>query len=204
MAELRVARGFLARLRGLALRSGMPRGAAGLVIPRCRSVHTLGMRFEIDVVFLGGDGRVLRVAEGVPPLRLVSCRGAAAVIETPAGEAGMITRMAENQRRRLLAGLNPRVPIYRDSYNEYFVLVLSATMAAVVAPVVFYVAMAVSELWPAIVFVALCAGLTLLVIFGLGRPQMKRHERVGWALLWGGTSAVLALCFFYLVAEPTL
>ena len=33
---------------------------------------------------------------------------------------------------------------------------------------------------------------------------MKPNERIGWALLWGATTALLALCFYYLVAEPTL
>jgi hypothetical protein len=27
---------------------------------------------------------------------------------------------------------------------------------------------------------------------------------VGWVLLWGATTAILALAFYYLVAQPTL
>ena len=44
----------------------------------------------------------------------------------------------------------------------------------------------------------------LAVIFGLARPQMQPRERVGWVLLWGATTALMALAFYYLVAEPTL
>jgi hypothetical protein len=33
---------------------------------------------------------------------------------------------------------------------------------------------------------------------------MKPNERVMWAALWTGTTAVMALAFYYLVAEPTL
>jgi uncharacterized protein len=58
-----------------------------LRIPRCSSVHTFGMRFALDVIFLDADGRAIRVARDVPPWRLVSCRGADAVVETRAGEA---------------------------------------------------------------------------------------------------------------------
>lgn len=78
-----VAVGFSARLLGLAL---LDRGDAGpgLLIPRCSSVHTFGMKFALDVYFLSQDGTILEVRRGVPPRRLVSCRGAAAVLEIPA------------------------------------------------------------------------------------------------------------------------
>ena len=52
--------------------------------------------------------------------------------------------------------------------------------------------------------VATCVIFELAVIFGLARPQMKAQERVGWVVLWGVTTAIMAVLFFYLVAEPTL
>jgi uncharacterized membrane protein (UPF0127 family) len=74
------------RLLGLALlRSG--RAGEGLLIPGCRSVHTFGMRFPIDVVFLDGARSPLDVARAVPPNRVVGDRRAAAVLELPAGAA---------------------------------------------------------------------------------------------------------------------
>jgi uncharacterized protein len=81
--RLFVARTFWQRLRGLAGLRSMPAGDT-LLLPRCSSVHTLGMRFAIDVTFLDEHGRVLAVAEAVPPWRVVSHRGADAVLETPA------------------------------------------------------------------------------------------------------------------------
>jgi uncharacterized membrane protein (UPF0127 family) len=78
-----VAHGVRARLLGLALLRQLPPDQA-LLIPRCRSVHTFGMRFAIDVVFLGADGHVVRVARRVPPGRVVGCRQATTVIETAA------------------------------------------------------------------------------------------------------------------------
>ncbi len=74
--KAQVATGFRVRLLGLAL---LPRerAGAGLLIPRCASVHTFGMRFALDLYFLDGDGRVLCVHRGVPPRRLRCCRGAA-------------------------------------------------------------------------------------------------------------------------------
>jgi hypothetical protein len=79
------ARDLRARLLGLALLRELPRGCA-LLIPRCRSVHTFGMRFAIDVVFLDEEGAVVLVTEGMRPRALRSCRRAAAVIEARAGE----------------------------------------------------------------------------------------------------------------------
>jgi uncharacterized protein len=74
-------------MRGLLGRRGLESGE-GLLLRPASSVHTLFMRFPIDVVFLGGDGEVLKVARRVPPWRTVGCRGAKAVVELPAGEAG--------------------------------------------------------------------------------------------------------------------
>ena len=78
-----LATGLRARLLGLAL---LPRSRAGggLLIPRCRSVHSFGMRFALDVYFLDREGRVLRRDLGVRPCRFLACRGAEWVLELPA------------------------------------------------------------------------------------------------------------------------
>ena len=81
------ARSCAARLRGLA---GLPALGANeaLLIPRCRSVHTLGMRFALDLVWLDHEGRVVRVDPAVPPGRVRGCRGARDVAELAAGRTG--------------------------------------------------------------------------------------------------------------------
>src|SRR4051812_47384320 len=73
---------FRARLLGLAFRREAPAGHA-LLIPRCRSVHTFGMRFPLDIAFLDEHGSVVRFERSVPPRRVLFCRGARAVLETP-------------------------------------------------------------------------------------------------------------------------
>ena len=55
----------------------------GLLIPDCRSVHTIGMRFRLDLYFLGLYGEMLAVRRQVPPLRLVYHREASAILELP-------------------------------------------------------------------------------------------------------------------------
>ena len=80
--EIPVAESRLSRLLGLTL---LPRERAGpgLLLPRCRSVHTLGMRFPLDLIFLGEAGGVLELHRGVPPGRFIRCAAAMAVLELP-------------------------------------------------------------------------------------------------------------------------
>ncbi len=78
------ARGPRARLLGLAWLRDPPPGCA-LLIPRCRSVHTFGMRFALDLVWLDGDGHPVRLDENVVPRRMRTCLRARAVVETAAG-----------------------------------------------------------------------------------------------------------------------
>lgn len=68
------------RLLGLALLPVEDAGA-GLVIPRCRRVHTVGMRFPLDIVFLGRKGEVVRVVEAVPAGRFLGEGKADSVLE---------------------------------------------------------------------------------------------------------------------------
>lgn len=71
------------RLLGLAL---LDRRAAGpgLLIPGCRSVHTFGMRFPLDLYFLDARHRPVAVRRNVAPRRLAAERGASLVLEVPA------------------------------------------------------------------------------------------------------------------------
>ena len=78
----------LARLRGLAgLAPDAVDPAAALLLPRTRSVHTAGMRFPLDLIWIAADGRAVRVDLAVAPRRLRACAAAAAVLELPAGGA---------------------------------------------------------------------------------------------------------------------
>ena len=78
-----LARGVVRRLMGLLLRRRLEEGE-GLIIPRCRAIHTWFMRFPIDLVFLQRS-RVIRLIEVLPPWRITGAMRADAVIELPAG-----------------------------------------------------------------------------------------------------------------------
>jgi uncharacterized protein len=85
--DVPVAADFRSRLLGLAGLSREQAGA-GLLLPRCASVHTFGMCFDLDLVFLDGEDRPLAVFIQVPPRRLVWQRGAVAVLEIPSPQGG--------------------------------------------------------------------------------------------------------------------
>ena len=74
------------RRRGLARLDSLPADAA-LHIPQTPSVHTFGMRFALDLIWLRKDGSVARVDRDVGPRRLTFCPRARSVIETVAGAA---------------------------------------------------------------------------------------------------------------------
>ena len=82
-----VATSVRARLLGLAF---LDRAQAppGLLIPRCRSVHTFGMRFPLDLHFLDAQGHEVSVRAGVRPGRLARERRACSVLELAADERG--------------------------------------------------------------------------------------------------------------------
>lgn len=82
--EVQIAATFFSRLRGLLGKPGLAAGSA-LVIRPCNSVHTIGMRFPIDVLFVGADQRVKKAAERLGPWQVAWAAGAAFVIELPAG-----------------------------------------------------------------------------------------------------------------------
>jgi hypothetical protein len=80
------AKGLRARMLGLALLDELP-SHWGLHIPKCRSVHTFGMRFPLDLIWLGPDGEVVEIQRDVPRRRNRACKAARSVVEVNAGQA---------------------------------------------------------------------------------------------------------------------
>lgn len=87
------------RMRGLLGRAPLGPGEA-MVIDACNMVHTFGMHYPIDVVFVDRAGTILRVCAAVPPRRLRGRFGARQVIELAAGEAAR-SGLAAGQKLRI-------------------------------------------------------------------------------------------------------
>ncbi|MDE0653540.1 MAG: DUF192 domain-containing protein [bacterium] len=81
-ASVEVAGSARRRARGLLGRDGVD---GALWLPRTRAVHTLGMRFAVDVAYCDADGRVLAIVT-MRPWRLGRPRlRARSVVEAQAG-----------------------------------------------------------------------------------------------------------------------
>ena len=77
---------FLERATGLLGHGPLPDRQL-LGIAGCRAIHTVGMRYCIDLAFADQRGRVLRCVHGLRPGRLCWVRGAHTVFEMRAGLA---------------------------------------------------------------------------------------------------------------------
>lgn len=73
-----------ARTRGLLGRQSLGEGEGLWIVP-CEAVHTFGMRFAIDLVFVDRRNVVRKVRSSVPPWRLSGCLRAHSVLELAAG-----------------------------------------------------------------------------------------------------------------------
>lgn len=74
------------RMRGL-LGSAPLKAGDVMVIEPCNMVHTIGMAYAIDVMFIDRSGRVLQVHAAVPPWRFRACWQARYTVELTSGEA---------------------------------------------------------------------------------------------------------------------
>ena len=72
------------RRKGLLGRDGMSAGEGLWIVP-CEAVHTFGMRFPIDLVYLDRQKRIVKIRSNVGPWRISACLRAHSVIELPAG-----------------------------------------------------------------------------------------------------------------------
>jgi hypothetical protein len=72
------------RNKGLLGRSRLAPGEGLWIIP-CEAVHTFGMRFSIDLIYLDRQNRIRKLCRSVPPWRLSACFSAHSVLELPPG-----------------------------------------------------------------------------------------------------------------------
>lgn len=95
----RVLGGWVEKLVGLLCSDG---DAMPVVLMRCASIHTFGMRYPIDVSFVDAEGRVLLSQRALQPRRLLSARDAFCVFERPCSDEPWI----EEGERVCLASLS--------------------------------------------------------------------------------------------------
>jgi len=72
------------RNKGLLGRKSLAPGE-GMWIRPCEAVHTFGMQFPIDLVYLDRKNQIRKLVSAVPPWRLSGCLRAHSVLELPSG-----------------------------------------------------------------------------------------------------------------------
>ena len=77
---------FWQRLKGLLGTSSLPSGH-GLIIKPCSSVHTFGMNYPIDVLFVDDHHRIIKVVENLMSGKISMASGSQYVVELPTGTA---------------------------------------------------------------------------------------------------------------------
>ncbi len=74
------------RRTGLLKHESLQDGEGLLIVP-CEGVHTFGMKFPIDVIYLSKQRVVLKIRPEMPKRRISFCLRAHSVLELPAGMA---------------------------------------------------------------------------------------------------------------------
>ena len=108
---------FLERLRGLLGRRSLD-VAEGLWITPCGSVHTFGMRFPIDVVFVGRDGRIVRIVDRLVAGRVAFARSTASVVELAAGAAKRLGLEVGQQLQWSRSDNDERLPLAKAAIDR--------------------------------------------------------------------------------------
>lgn len=67
--KVAIAGSFWARCRGLLGQGALAPGEALFLVP-CRSIHTCGMRFKLDLLFVDSSLVVLQIVTGLGPWRM--------------------------------------------------------------------------------------------------------------------------------------
>ncbi len=81
---------------GLLKHDSLPQGH-GLWITPCEGIHTFGMKFPIDVLFLNRKKKVVKVRPDMGPWRISLCLRAHSVLELPSGAAAAAETQSGDQ-----------------------------------------------------------------------------------------------------------
>ena len=84
-AQVKLADQFLSRLQGLLGTTSLPAGQGLLLLP-CNSIHSIGMAYSIDAIFLDKENTVVNLLSDFKPLRISAVyHKAHSCLELPSG-----------------------------------------------------------------------------------------------------------------------
>lgn len=89
--EVDFAQNFYTRLKGLLGKKDI-KSRCGLIIKPCNSIHTIGMKFTIDVAFISNDNRVIHIINQMSPGKISPIiKNSSYCIETKGGQLDDLT-----------------------------------------------------------------------------------------------------------------
>jgi uncharacterized membrane protein (UPF0127 family) len=98
--HIHLAQTFRQRLWGLHAYPGLP-WHTGLCINPCNAIHTAGLAYAIDVLFLDRRLRIVKRIDRLPSWRMAICLHAACVLELPAGYCAAYPDITQRIRHAL-------------------------------------------------------------------------------------------------------
>ena len=84
------------RRTGLLKHQSLEPGQGIWIVP-CEAVHTFGMKFPIDVLYLSKQKKVLKIRDNMKRSRMSVCLRAHSVLELPAGHAAHTSTQVGDQ-----------------------------------------------------------------------------------------------------------
>ena len=82
--DVAITESFLDRNRGLLALAPLQVGQ-GLLITKCNSIHTVGMHYPIDLIYLNRALQIVKLVMSIVPSRASICWRASAVLEAYSG-----------------------------------------------------------------------------------------------------------------------
>ena len=89
ICDLRIADSLTSRARGLLFTPPLKK-SEGMLITPCNSVHTMGMNYILDIVFIDKKGYVVKVVKNLSPLRMTMKYTAASTLELISNESSRL------------------------------------------------------------------------------------------------------------------
>jgi len=86
LCDLRIADSVTSRARGLLFSTPLKK-SEGMLIKPCNSVHTMGMSYKLDIVFMDKGGYVVKVVKNLSPIRMAMKYKADCTLELIANES---------------------------------------------------------------------------------------------------------------------
>lgn len=83
-SDVRIPNGFYHKAKGLLGEKELKKNT-GMLFKKCNSIHMIGMKIPLDILFLSSNGIILKCVSDLKPWRMAACMKSAMTLELPSG-----------------------------------------------------------------------------------------------------------------------